>query len=218
MDRRERAPDPEEAWRLALASLQARIWTALPGIVDTVGNNGQTVDVQPTILGGQRETDGTYTPVTMPILPNCVVVWQGGGGVTGTFPIKKGDECVVVFASRCIDGWWKEGGVQDQLEPRMHNLTDGFAIVGLRSLPRNFVVDTNSAQIRSDDGSTVIGLNPTTQVVTISAPGGINLNGVTIDSSGNLHSPATITGATDVIADTKSGKTHTHNEIGRAHV
>jgi hypothetical protein len=38
----------------------------------------------------------------------------------------------------------------------------------------------------------------------------INLNGVTIDSSGNLTSPGTIKGDVDVIADTISGKTHLH--------
>jgi hypothetical protein len=38
----------------------------------------------------------------------------------------------------------------------------------------------------------------------------INLNGVTIDSSGNLTSPATIKGTVDVIAGTISGKTHAH--------
>lgn len=40
----------------------------------------------------------------------------------------------------------------------------------------------------------------------------ISLNGVTIDASGNVHSPATITGATDVIAATISGKTHKHHD------
>lgn len=213
MDRRERAPDDEESLRLALASLQARIWTAMPGIVQRIGNNGQTVDVLPTILGTRRNKDGSTSTIAMPILPNCVVVWQGGGGVTGTFPIKVNDECLVVFAARNIDGWWAQGGVQDQPKRRMHNLSDGFAICGLRSLPRNFVVDPNAAQLRSDDGATVIALNPTAKTVAITAPNGINLNGVTIDSAGNVNSPAQVTAATDVVGGGKSLKTHPHSLV-----
>jgi phage baseplate assembly protein V len=44
----------------------------------------------------------------------------------------------------------------------------------------------------------------------VAAPGGMTLNGVTIDTNGNVHSPGTITGDTDVIAAGISGKGHEH--------
>jgi hypothetical protein len=47
-------------------------------------------------------------------------------------------------------------------------------------------------------------------LVQITAPGGINLNGVTVDASGNVNSPATITAATDVIGGGTSLHEHTH--------
>ena len=64
------------------------------------------------------------------------MVFPGGGGWSITFPVSKGDEALVVFASRCIDDWWQSGGVGIQPDLRMHDLSDGFAIIGPRSQPR----------------------------------------------------------------------------------
>lgn len=210
MDRRERFSTDEEVLRLAMRALQSRLWTALPGIVERFDSEKMTVDVQPSINGRIAAEDGTVSSVQMPVLLDCPVLWQGGGGATFTFPIAAGDECLVIIASRCIDGWWDKGGVQDPPDIRMHNLSDGFALVGVRSRPRAFAVNATAAELRSDDGSTFVRLNPTGQIVQITAPGGINLNGVTIDSGGNVHTPATITADTDVIADGRSGRHHTH--------
>lgn len=236
MDRRERYQNQSETMRMALESNQAQLWTALPGIVarfpGTAGGK-MTVDVQPTIRGRVLDKKGKASWQQMPVLLDCPIVWQGGGGVTATFPIKAatvvngvsqkdGDECLVVFASRCIDAWWQLGGIQNQPELRMHNLSDGFAIVGLRSDANSFAVDTQNACLITDDGQTYFKLNPTAKSIAVQATGGINLNGVTIDQNGNISTPqtihaagninsdATVKGATDVIAGTISGKTHTH--------
>jgi hypothetical protein len=48
--------------------------------------------------------------------------------------------------------------------------------------------------------------------VAITAPL-VTINGVTFDPAGNVHSTATITGDTDVIAAGKSGKSHTHSGV-----
>jgi hypothetical protein len=142
------------------------------------------------------------------------VLWQGGGGVTATFPIVVGDECLVVFSSRCIDGWWSQGGIQNPPEARMHNLSDGFALVGVRSLPNAFAVDTANACLISDDGETFFKLNPTTQAIQALAPGGISLNGVTIDASGNVSVPGSITTTSDdLLVDGISLKNHVHSGV-----
>lgn len=210
MDRRERYSTEEEVQRLAFRAGQARLWTALPGIVDRFDAARMTVDVQPAINGRMRSETGEVSSLQMPKLLDCPVLWQGGGGATLTFPIAAGDECLVIFSARCIDGWWAQGGIKDAPGIRMHNLSDGFALVGVRSLPRAFAPSTTEAVLRSDDGSTFVRLNPDGQLVQITAPGGIVLNGVTIDASGNVHTSATITADTDVIAAGKSGANHTH--------
>jgi len=210
MDRRERDAKREEAIRLAFRSMQARLWTALPGIVERFDAAQMKVDVQPTIHGRVIGPDREASSIQMPKLVDCPVLWQGGGGVTLTYPIKPGDECLVIFSARCIDGWWSQGGIQDPPDIRMHNLSDGFALVGVRSLPRAFEVSTTEAELRSDDGETFIRMDPAGQLVQVTAPGGIDLNGVTIDASGNVHTSATITAEEDVVGGGKHLKTHTH--------
>lgn len=213
MDQRERSADQEEMIRLALKAMQSRIWTALPGIVEKFDADRMTVDVQPTINGVARAQDGSTFDLQMPVIPDCPVMFQGGGGATFTFPIAAGDECLLIFASRCIDSWWGQGGVQGQDELRMHNLSDGFAIVGLRSLPRAISVDPNVVRLRNDDDSAYYEFNPTAKTMTMVAPGGITMNGVTIDSSGNVGSPATVTATTDVVGGGKHLKTHVHSGV-----
>lgn len=179
MDRRERIDDPEVALREALDGYRAGIWTALPGIIQSFSGGGDfplTCSVQPTIRIPVRAIDGTVASQALPLLVDCPVQFPSGGNCTLTFPVASGDECLVVFASRCIDGWWQSGGVQEQAEIRMHDLSDGFVLLGFRSKPRALAsVSTTATQLRSESGSTYIEMNPTLQKVKIVAPGGFDV-------------------------------------------
>lgn len=53
-----------------------------------------------------------------------------------TFPISKGDDCVLLFSDREIESWFINGDAQPVNHQRMHDLTDAFAIFGIRSLPK----------------------------------------------------------------------------------
>lgn len=52
-----------------------------------------------------------------------------------TFPLTKGMECILLFNDRELETWFINGGSNIQAYPRMHDLTDAVAIVGIRSLP-----------------------------------------------------------------------------------
>lgn len=162
MDRRERANDPVEATRAALEGKQAEMWTALPGIVESFDPVAMTVCVQPSIKGQIQDESGNSSSVDLPLLTDVPVVFPGGGGFTLTYPIKKGDEALVIFASRCIDAWWQSGGIGGTPDERMHDLSDGIAIVGPRSQPRKLdpAVDADNVQLRSDDGKSHITMMP----------------------------------------------------------
>lgn len=175
MDRRERSGDPEETFRIAAEGQQAKIWTALPGVVASFDASAMTCTVQPAISGMRLKLDGSVVDVKMPVLLDCPVCFPGGGGATLTFPIKAGDECLVVFSSRCIDAWWQLGGIQGQAELRMHDLSDGFVLPGVRSQPRKFNVSTTAAQLRSDDGAAFVEINPTTKAINITTPGNVSV-------------------------------------------
>lgn len=152
MLRQERTEDNDEALRLALTGWQSEIWTALPGIIDTVDLEKNTCTVQPTIKGIFRQKDGSTKIVTMPICLDVPIVWPRGGGFALTFPIKKGDEGMLVFMSRCFDAYWQNGGVQPQAEQRMHDLSDGYFILGGSSQPKKLAnVADDAVELRNDD-------------------------------------------------------------------
>lgn len=149
----------------------------MPGIIQSFNAGAITATVQLAIKGVVRAPDGSAQFVNLPLLVDVPVHFPRGGGCTLTFPVAKGDECLVVFAARCIDSWWQSGGVQAPMEPRVHDLSDGFAFVGFFSQATKIGgVSTSSAQLRSNDGATSIDLNPATQKVTITAPGGFYVN------------------------------------------
>lgn len=76
-----------------------------------------------------------------------------------TFPINKGDDCVLLFSDREIESWFINGDTQPVNYQRMHDLTDAFAIFGIRSLPKiisvskdclNLFYGNNGVKIKSD--------------------------------------------------------------------
>lgn len=159
--------------------MRAGLWTALPGIIQSFSGGGDfplTCAVQPAIKVLVRQQDGSIVSTALPLLVDCPVQFPSGGNCTLTFPVAPGDECLVVFANRCIDGWWQSGGVQEQAEIRMHDLSDGFVLLGFRSKPRALPnVSTTATQLRSESGTTYIEMNPALQKVKIVAPGGFDV-------------------------------------------
>lgn len=204
MDRRELQDDPVEAQRAALDGRQAEVWTALPGIIQSFDPDALTVSVQSAINGVVTDERGQNYVSALPPFLDVPVVFPHGGGFSLTFPIKPGDECLVVFASRCIDGWWQSGGVQAPAERRMHDLSDGIAIPGpwSQALKLTPGADADNVQLRTDDGKAYVALRPdyTIEAVNPAAsltltPGGvvsvkadaeISLDAPRITISGNL--------------------------------
>lgn len=183
--------DPNETRVRELNGRFAQAWTALPGIVQSFNAAQQTVVVQPAIRAVVFDVNGVATNMQLPLLLDCPVQFPSGGGFTLTFPVASGDECLVVFASRCIDAWWQSGGVQNQAVMRMHDLSDGFAVLGFSSVPRVIgSVSASATQLRSNDGSTYVEVGPseiTLKATNISLLGALTNNGKNIGST-HAHS------------------------------
>ena len=202
-DRTQLLNDPIQTLRLALDGRQANIWTSFPGIVQSVDFSEMTCSVQPAIQGTVENQDGSFTSVNLPILIHVPIVFPSAGGFLLTLPLKANDEVLVCIGSRCIDAWWQSGGVQRAIEARMHDLSDGFAIPGPRSVPKVVAgISTTGAQLRNDAG---------TSYVEISGDGKIKLVGSEIDVTGNLKVSGTVTGNTASVP--VSLTTHTHTGV-----
>lgn len=81
----------------------------------------------------QGGTDGEYKPVLKdyPILLDVPVIILGGGAARVTFPIQKGDYCVIMFNDRDMDSWIQSGQIGPNASGRLHSFSDGIALVGL---------------------------------------------------------------------------------------
>lgn len=221
-------------------AVNAGIRVALPGTILSFDADAVTCTVQPAINGYEPDADGKQNSVSISVLVDVPVVFPRGGGCTLTFPVKAGDECLLIFADRCIDFWWQNGGEQEPVSPRMHHLADAFAIIGPQSQAKKISgISTSAAQLRTDDGTAFVevaaGHDITVKTpgkLTANADGGaeitapeIVLNGnVTIngnlsqgmgDSGGSATMLGPVTVTNDVTAGGKSLMTHTHGGVQR---
>ena len=177
MDRNQTLNDPETAMRYALSGLQSQMWTAFPAIVQSVNLAAMTIECVPAIKGVATDSNGVQSFVTMPVLADVPICFPSAGGFSLTLPIAVDDEMLVVIANRCIDAWWQSGGIQAPIELRMHDLSDGFAIPGPRSLP-NVVsgISATNAQLRNDAGTVYLEITPTGGINMV-APSGVVVTG-----------------------------------------
>lgn len=82
-----------------------------------------------------------------------------------TYPIKKGDECVLLFSDREIESWFINGDVNPEGYTRMHDLTDAVALFGIRSIPNMISILSNALHLFYGNSSIELTEN------------GVNING-----------------------------------------
>lgn len=178
---------------------------ARPGIIKSFNAENQTVTVQ---IAQQKvaavSPDGVRTLQSFTECVTVPVFYPSGGGFTLTFPIAAGDECILIFSDRELDNWLLAGGSNTApTTPRLHDLSDAFALVGVRSFPRSLSgVSTGSTQLRSDDGGTYVEIAGG-GVVNVVAPTSINLTAPTVNINAstavNVTTPReTVTGVLDI--------------------
>ena len=228
VDFREQIPqDHGEIQRILMESFQTTIWTALPSIITLFNDKSITVECIPTVQGMITSQDGSRSFKTMPKLVDVPVCFPRGGGYTLSFPIVPGDECLVIFSSRCIDSWFASGGYAPPTDHRMHDLSDGFAIVGPFSQKTKISnISTTTAQLRSDDGTVFVELDKTGGIARVKAPVQVIIDApvttftgvVNIQNSANASTASQVNGALratgDIIAGTVSTEHHVHSSSG----
>ncbi len=128
-----------------IKKLSKNIHVALPAIITEIDYEKQTCKAQAVI---REFINNKY--VDIPEFMDIPFFILSGGDYAITMPIKKDDECLIVFADSCIDSWWQSGGIQNPIEIRNHDLSDCFAIVGFRSQDKKLEdVSNDSLQIRN---------------------------------------------------------------------
>lgn len=107
------------------------------------------------------KASGLYNPVLIdyPLLLDCPVIVLGGGATSLSFPIKAGDECLVLFNDRDLDNWFQGSSGGAVATSRFHSFSDGIILVGLRSLA-NVLTGYDMIRAVLQNGTTVVGVGP----------------------------------------------------------
>lgn len=227
IDGKQRLNDDQESLRTAIEGMLSQLWTSLPAIIISANYDKQTLTAQPTIMGKATDKNGNVANVKMPLLVDVPFQSFGGADFVVTMPNLEGSECLIVFSSRCIDGWWLNGGIQPQIDQRMHDLSDGMAIIGFNSQKRLITnYSTTEVEVRTFDGTTKIGLKAGTVTITaanthitgtLQVDGAVTANS-TLSTQGAITSAVSVTapnvvGSTNVTFGGKSGIAHTHSGV-----
>jgi len=89
----------------------------------------KTISVRPVI---NRVIDGRS--IQLPRFTKVPPLFMQGGGSYTAHPIAVGDYCLLILTERCFDRWYSGADFQDPAEFRMHDYSDGIAIVGINPL------------------------------------------------------------------------------------
>lgn len=127
------------------------------GEIVSFNNSTQTAKIK---IMYKRKFNNEY--VSYPILLDCPCVILSGGSVSLRMPIKSGDSCLILFNDRDIDNWYISGEEKILNSDRMHDLSDGIALVGIRHLKNNLsdfssdeagIVAEDMTKIRIENGA-----------------------------------------------------------------
>lgn len=205
----------ELAQLLRVASSQAArgVNTCLPGTILSYDAGKQLATVQPMLK--LRQPDGREEEI--PILNAVPVIWPRSGGASMTFPVRRGDGCLLVFNQRSIDEYKSSGEVSTPLDPRAHDLSDAVAFMGFTPSGAGGADDAieikmGGATIKITDSGVEIEADSVTIKGNTTIEGNLALEGdFTVTGGGggavNVNSPGLFHNGKNI------GDTHTHSGV-----
>jgi len=193
-------------------------------IAKVTGVQAKTISVQPVI---NRVVAGRS--IELPEFTMVPPVFMQGGGSYTAHPIAVGDYCLLVLTERCFDRWYGGADFQSPAEFRVHDYSDGLAIVGVNPLASAITIpsviqqtgDTNQDGDYTHQGDrtqtgdqTIIGNLHVDGNVTvtgnITCQGTIAAGNYTGLAGGAMTASVSIETTADVVASGISLNSHTH--------
>lgn len=167
------------------------------GRVEGVDTTNQTVDVQ--ILHKRVDVNKNKRELKdYSLLKQVPFIVLGGGNSNLTFPISKGDNCLLMFCDYEIDRWWDTGESLPANFERKHDISDAFAIVGVHSMVDLLQGYSQYVKLKYSDSSYIeIGES-------------VDINNEQTNVSGKLDVTGDITGSAKATAELHS----THGATG----
>jgi len=190
----------------AFRELAKNINTSVPGHVMAFDPSTQLAQIQ---VGIERvDLNGSVS--ALPVIAEVTVLFIGGDYCV-EHEVNPGDEGLLHFSQRCIDGWKQSGGVAPNPIGRFHNLQDAFFVPGYRPLPDVLpAFQNNGIRLRNRAGNQFAWLKNDGSIfiengaghIRLGADGTVTINGATISTDGNVTTAAG-----------KSMNTHRHSGV-----
>lgn len=184
---------PESATNDQIKAALLDVHTALPGIIIDFDPDARTATVQPAIQRVFVDRDGEQKPMNLPPCVDVPVYFPCGGGFELTFPVTKGDHCLLAFSERCIDSWFANGSIEPPDDYRQHDLSDAFAFVGFSPLGKKGPVWMDGVELKSNDDYLRMSPGKLETSCVIYAP---NVITPTVNVNQHIHGGGTIQGKT----------------------
>ncbi|MTC94047.1 baseplate protein [Providencia stuartii] len=187
------------------------IHTALPGKLLSCNGHSATVELMISHVTKEGKV------IALPPLVDVPVRFYRGGGFCVTVPVREGDEGLVIFAERCIDGWYVSGKQSQPLDHRFHDLSDAFFLPQGSSQPNKIPnYSSDSLSLQTDDGSTFIRMQSGKIMIKgdIEHQGNYQLTGnALIKGNHSVNGNSESSGGTLKHNGKNIGDTHTHSGV-----
>jgi hypothetical protein len=143
------------------------IHTCLPGQIEVY--DGIVATVKPLI--SKLYLDNIIEP--LPIIDSVPVVFPSSATFQMTFPLAKGDGCLILFSERGLDTWIASGVDVPPINRRKFDLSDAICIPGLWSMPTdpkekdilNFNLKFGAAKLKFNPAGQIALGNPVGEVL-----------------------------------------------------
>ncbi len=142
---------------------ETELFTSLPAIVTSYDPEEQTISAKPVMLEPYK--DGTT--LAFAEIQHVPLIFPSAGGGSLTFPVKVGDEVLIMFSSRAFDTWWDTGSSEILPSAQRYNeLTDAIAIIGLASKNKSVSANPDDVELKFNDNTILLKKDGTIDVVT----------------------------------------------------
>ena len=127
-----------------------RLNVAIPAKIIKFNPETQLAKVKPVLYEAYK--DGVNQPFAD--INNVPVIFPSSGNHSLTFPVKEGDECLLIFSQRNFDTWFTSSRSPSLASTqRYHDYNDAIAILGLKSKKNSLKASTEDIELRFDDDS-----------------------------------------------------------------
>lgn len=147
----QQSPGLPAVLRAALDARMVDVHTGIPGHVETYDASKLRASVQIEVRQARYDEAGERVPDRLPVVCNVPVLFVGGGGSRLTFPVKRGDQCWLMFCEASLDRWGERGGDVDPEFDRRHHISSAVCLVGLSDFGHAKAAHATATVLEGDD-------------------------------------------------------------------